>query len=150
MIDISAVFLTFLLAYLLRYNLELDTFSMKLAVNQAFLVSTAYFVFMLLFKSYSGLIRQTTIKDTFIIAVTNAAAFALLCVITLCSRKFKFDPLFNISMSIMMIHYGTATVSLVFFRVFIKMFYVFVSVPSSSRKNVLIYGSGEYNCKKGY
>jgi FlaA1/EpsC-like NDP-sugar epimerase len=98
---------------------------------------------MLLFKSYSGLIRQTTIKDTFIIAVTNAAAFALLCVITLCSRKFKFDPLFNISMSIMMIHYGTATVSLVFFRVFIKMFYVFVSVPSSSRKNVLIYGSGE-------
>ena len=41
-----------------------------------------------------------------------------------------------------MIHFGTVTVALVFLRVLIKMFYVFVSVPSSKKKNVLIYGSG--------
>jgi FlaA1/EpsC-like NDP-sugar epimerase len=143
MIDIFAVFITFLFAYLLRYNLEPETFSWILAIKQALLVCLVYMVFMLFFKSYAGLIRQTTIKDTFIIAVTNTAAFATLFVITLCSRKFEFNPIFNISLSISMIHYGSITVSLIFFRVFIKMFYVFVSIPSSNRKNVLIYGSGE-------
>ncbi|MBE3086577.1 MAG: polysaccharide biosynthesis protein [Bacteroidetes bacterium] len=98
---------------------------------------------MFLFKSYAGLIRQTTIKDTFIIAVTNTVAFAALFIVTLCSRGFELNPLYNISVSILMIHYATVTVLLIFFRIFIKMLYVFVSVPSSSRKNVLIYGSGE-------
>ena len=142
-IDISAVFFTFLIAYLLRYNLEPSTFSWALAFKQGLLICSVYIVFMLLFKSYSGLIRQTTIKDTFTIAITNSAAFAALFVITICSRKFDFNPFFNISLSIMMIHYGTVTVTLILFRVFIKMFYVFVSVPSSHSKNVMIYGSGE-------
>jgi FlaA1/EpsC-like NDP-sugar epimerase len=142
-IDISAVFFTFLFAYLLRYNLELHTFSIKLAIIQALLVCVLYLVFMLLFKSYSGLIRQTTIKDTFIIAVTNTTALAVLYIVTFISRKINLYSFFNISLSILMIHYVAVTVALIFFRVFIKMFYVFVSVPSSSRKNVLIYGSGE-------
>jgi FlaA1/EpsC-like NDP-sugar epimerase len=142
-IDILAVFFTFLLAYTLRYNLEPYTFDLPLAIKQDLLVCSFYTVFMLLFKSYSGLLRQTTIKDTFIIAVTNSASFAILFVITLCSRKFELNPFFNIPLSILMIHYGAVTVALIFFRVFIKMFYVFVSVPSSHRKNVLIYGSGE-------
>ncbi|MCX6325443.1 MAG: nucleoside-diphosphate sugar epimerase/dehydratase [Bacteroidia bacterium] len=142
-IDIVAVFLTFLIAYMLRFNLELHLFNMNFAVKQAVFVCLVYMVFMFLFKSYSGLIRQTTIKDTFIIAVTNTASFAILLVITLCSRKLEFDLFFNIPLSILMIHYGAVTVALIFFRVSIKMFYVFVSVPSSSRKNVLIYGSGE-------
>jgi FlaA1/EpsC-like NDP-sugar epimerase len=105
---------------------------------------------MLLFKSYSGLLRQTTIKDTFVIAVTDTAALGLLFILTLITRAFRKDSSFdlafsvsNVSLSILLIHYGTLTVSLIFFRVFIKMFYVFVSVPSSNRKNVLIYGSGE-------
>jgi FlaA1/EpsC-like NDP-sugar epimerase len=141
--DISAVFLTFLLAYILRYNFEVNKFSLAFAVKQGVLVSLSYLGFMLLFKSYSGLLRQTTIKDTFIIAVTNTVALAILIILTLISRKLQMSPLYNVPLSILMIHYGTVTVSLIFFRVFIKMFYVFVSVPSSSKKNVLIYGSGE-------
>jgi len=116
-----------------------------MATKQAGLVCLTYILFMLLFKSYSGLIRQTTIKDTFLIGVTDAAAFLVLCLITICSRKFGWDQFFNISMSILMIHFVTLTVSLIFFRVTIKMFYsyIFILVPSSKRKNVLIYGSGE-------
>jgi FlaA1/EpsC-like NDP-sugar epimerase len=142
-IDISAVFFTFLFAYLLRYNLELHDFSFSIAVLQAFLTCAAYLIFMILFKSYSGLIRQTTIKDTFVIAVTNTAAFTLLLIVTLLTRQINMYSIYNISYSILMIHYGTVTVTLIFFRVFIKMFYVYVSIPTSSKKNVLIYGSGE-------
>jgi len=143
LIDITAVFMTFLLAYLLRYNFEPNSFNIILALKQAFFVCMAYLAFMLLFKSYSGLIRQTTIKDTFIIVVTNTVAMGVMFIITLCSREFEWDTTLNVSLSILLIHNGAATVSLIFFRVFIKMFYAFVSVPSSNRKNVLIYGSGE-------
>jgi FlaA1/EpsC-like NDP-sugar epimerase len=142
-IDITAVFITFLVAYLLRYNFESYKFAWKIAVIHAFFCSIVYLVFMLIFKSYSGLIRQTTIRDMFLIAVTDTSALVLLGIITICSRKFEFNQIFNIPLSILMIHFGAVTVFLVFFRVFIKMFYVFVSVPSSKRKNVLIYGSGE-------
>jgi FlaA1/EpsC-like NDP-sugar epimerase len=142
-IDISVVFITFIFAYLLRYNFETYTFLWSIAIYQALMVSLVYTLFMFLFKSYSGLIRQTNIKDTFIIAVTNSAAFALSLFITISCRTFDFPQLFNIPLSILMIHYGTVTVALIFFRIFIKMFYVFVSVPNSKKKNVLIYGSGE-------
>ncbi len=142
-IDISAVFVTFIFAYLLRYNFETYPFIWSVAFFQSFIVTLVYMVFMLLFKSYSGLIRQTTIKDTFIIAVTNSASISLLFILTLSTREFHFPKLFDISLSILMIHYGAITVFLIFFRIFIKMFYVFVSIPNSKRKNVLIYGSGE-------
>jgi FlaA1/EpsC-like NDP-sugar epimerase len=142
-IDITAVFLTFLIAYLLRYNLEPKLFNWVLAVEQGILVCGIYLVLMLIFKSYSGLIRQTTIKDTFIIAVTNTSALIILITITICSRKFELNAFYNVPLSVLMIHYGAVTLSLVFFRVFIKTFYVFISVPSSNRKNALIYGSGE-------
>ena len=89
-IDITAVFLTFLLAYLLRFNLVLHSFNMQQAVNQAFFVSAIYLGFMLIYKSYSGLIRQTTVKDTFIIAVTNTTAFMSLMIVAMISRKMGF------------------------------------------------------------
>ena len=142
-IDITSVFITFLIAYLLRYNFESYKFEWRLAVSQAILVCIVYLVLMLLFKSYSGLLRQTTIKDTFLIAVTNTIAVGLLLLLTLLSRKLNLDPLYNVPLSILLIHYVAVTVALIFFRIFIKMFYTFISVPSSNRKNVLIYGSGE-------
>ncbi|MCU0363239.1 MAG: polysaccharide biosynthesis protein [Bacteroidales bacterium] len=141
-IDISLVFVCFLFAYLLRFNLVLSSFSMTLALKQALLVSSVYLIFMVSFKSYAGLIRQTTVKDTFLISVTNTAALVLLFLLTLLSREFSWSQFFNVPLSILLIHFGTVTVAHFFFRISIKMFYVFVSIPTSHRKNVLIYGSG--------
>ncbi len=123
--------------------MEFYLFSMGYALKQAAMVCLVYLISMFLFKSYSGLIRQTTIKDTFILAVTNTFAFVVMFLIAICSRRFGWDKFFSIPLSILVIHFGAVTIALIFFRVFIKMFYVFVSVPSSNRKNVLIYGSGE-------
>jgi FlaA1/EpsC-like NDP-sugar epimerase len=141
-IDICAVYITFIIAYFLRFNFEFRAFSQNLSIDQGFVVSGVYLVFMLLFKSYSGLIRKTTIKDTFIISLTNTSAQALLVVMTIVTRQSNFISLFNIPLSILVIHYVAASVVTIFFRIFIKMFYVFASVPSTNKKNVIIYGSG--------
>ncbi len=142
-IDITAVVLTFIFSYLLRYNFESNPINWNIAIAHALLVSSVYLLFMLIYKSYSGLLRQTTIWDTFIISVTNTTALGLLTIITFVSRELELGKITDIPLSILVIHYGTITVFLFFFRVFIKMFYVFVSAPSRKRKNVLIYGAGE-------
>jgi FlaA1/EpsC-like NDP-sugar epimerase len=143
LIDMSVVYFSFLIAYMLRYNFEIYTFEISTAFKQAFLVLAIYSFFMLLFKSYSGMIRHTTIKDTYKIIITNFAALAILFFITVMSREREWKVIFNIPLSILLIHSGAVTILLFFFRVFVKIFYEFASSTSHERKNVLIYGSGD-------
>jgi FlaA1/EpsC-like NDP-sugar epimerase len=143
LIDMSVVYFSFLIAYMLRYNFEIFTFEISVAFRQAIIVLSVYTAFMLMFKSYSGMIRHTTIEDTYKIILTNFAAVAILFIVTLMSRQNAWKPLFNIPLSILLIHSGAVTILLFVFRVFVKIFYEFASSNPRDRKNVLIYGSGE-------
>jgi FlaA1/EpsC-like NDP-sugar epimerase len=143
LIDSSTVFFSFLIAYMLRYNFEVYTFDIATVWRQAFLVLLVYATFILIFKSYAGMIRHTTIRDTYKIIITNFVSLAVLFFITLMSRKYGWNILFNIPLSILLIHSGAVTILLFFFRVFVKIFYEFASYSSRDRRNVLIYGSGE-------
>jgi len=143
LIDSGTVYFSFFFAYMLRYNFEVYTFEIPTVFRQAFLVSFVYVIFILLFKSYTGMIRHTTIRDTYKIIVTNFSALAVLFLITMVSRKFEWNAIFNLPLSILLIHSGAVTILLFFFRVFVKIFYEFASTSSHDRKNVLIYGYGE-------
>jgi FlaA1/EpsC-like NDP-sugar epimerase len=143
LIDSGTVFFSFLIAYMLRYNFEVYTFDISTVWRQAFLVLVVYAVFILVFKSYSGMIRHTTIRDTYKIIITNFISLVVLFIVTIMSRQYEWNALFNIPLSILLIHSGAVTILLFFFRVFVKIFYEFASSSSHERKNVLIYGSGE-------
>jgi len=143
LIDSVIVLATFMFACMLRFNLVISAIKPELAWRQGLLVLGLYAIVMLIVKSYSGLIRQTTIKDTFNIIITTTVSTATLIIIDFINRKFGQIPLFNIPLSILLIHYGIVTIILIFFRVFIKMFYEFASSTTRERKNVIIYGAGE-------
>ncbi len=143
LLDSAAVFFSFLIAYMLRYNFEVYTFDISIVFRQSYLVLAVYVTFNLIFKSYSGMIRHTTIRDTYKIIATNFSALAILVLVTVMSRNNEWSSVFNIPLSILLIHCGAVTILLFLFRVFVKMFYEFASSSSHDRKNVLIYGSGE-------
>jgi len=143
LIDAGTVFFSFLIAYMLRYNFEVYTFDISIVWRQAYIVLVIYSVFFLIFKSYVGMIRHTTIRDTYKIIIANSCALAVLFVATILSRRFEWSILFNIPLSILLIHFGAVTILLFFFRVLVKIFYEFASSSTKARKNVLIYGSGE-------
>jgi FlaA1/EpsC-like NDP-sugar epimerase len=143
LIDSGTVFFSFLIAYMLRYNFEVYTFEISTVFRQAFIVLLVYASFFLIFKSYSGMIRHTTIRDTYKIIVASLSSLSVLFIVTILSREYDWSPLFNIPISILLIHTGAVTILLFFFRVFVKIFYEFASTSSKERKNVLIYGSGE-------
>jgi FlaA1/EpsC-like NDP-sugar epimerase len=142
-IDLVTIFFSFFIAYILRYNFEFKSFDASVTLRQSFFVLTIYTVSFLVFKSYAGMIRHTTIRDTYKIIIANFSALGLLIIVTLLSRNNDWNSSFNIPLSILLIHGGAVTVLLFFFRLFVKVFYEFASSSSHERKNVLIYGSGE-------
>jgi FlaA1/EpsC-like NDP-sugar epimerase len=142
-IDSAVVFFSFLVAYMLRYNFEVSALNISTVFRQSYLVLFVYVIFILVFKSYSGMIRHTTIRDTYKIILTNFSALAVLSLVTFLSRKNEWSFLFNIPFSILLIHFGAVTILLFLFRVFVKLFFEFASSSSHDGKNVLIYGSGE-------
>jgi FlaA1/EpsC-like NDP-sugar epimerase len=143
LLDVSVVFFSFFIAYILRFNFEFTLFDISLAYRQAFIVTAVYLLFMLVFKSYAGMIRHTTIKDTYKIIVTNFSSLGILFLITLMSRQKDWEPVYNIPLSILLIQTGAVTVLLFFFRVFVKMFYEFALSSSHNKKNAIIYGTGD-------
>jgi FlaA1/EpsC-like NDP-sugar epimerase len=143
LIDMSVVYFSFLIAYMLRFNFESYMFELSTVFRQAFIVLGVYTIFMMMFKSYSGMIRHTTIKDTYKIIISSFSAVIVLIIITLLTRKNNWQPIFNLPLSILLIHTGSVTILLFLFRISVKFFYEFATTLPHDRKNVLIYGSGD-------
>jgi FlaA1/EpsC-like NDP-sugar epimerase len=141
-LDIFAVFLIFLFAYILRFNFVFTDFEPKLAINQAFIAMIVYAVFELIFRSYSGLIRHTTIIDIFIVFVATSFSLVVLLGLTLLSRSLDWGSTFNVPISVILIHYVTITLLLFFVRIIVKIGFQLIST-SGDKKNVLIFGAGD-------
>ncbi len=141
-LDNLAVFLTFLFAYILRFNFVLSDFELNLAIYQAFIAVSIYAAFALVFRSYSGLIRHTTIIDIFNVFIATSFSLMALLGLTLLNRKIGWSEILNIPISIILIHYVTITLLLFFVRIIIKIGFQLIST-SGAKKNVLIFGAGD-------
>ena len=61
--DLSVVFVAFIIAYLLRFNFSLPVDREHIFIYQAVFASAVYAGYSLVFRSYSGLLRHTTLTD---------------------------------------------------------------------------------------
>ena len=140
--DGTAVFLTFLFSYLLRFNFVIEDFNLAMALKQSLLVVGVFSVSELVFRSYAGLIRHTTIQDIFNVLMTTTAAVAVLLIFTFVGGISSWREVFNIPGSILVIHCVTLNAFLIISRISVKMFYEMVSAKPVNKKNVVIYGAG--------
>ena len=139
--DGSVVFITFLFAYVLRFNFVLE-FPLGTALRQGLVVVGVFSIFELIFRTFAGLIRHTTIKDIFNVLLTTTCALAVLLVITLAGNVSFWHEAFNIPGSVLLIHYVTINAFLIISRISVKMFYEMVAVRPVNKKNIVIYGAG--------
>ena len=126
--DSVLVFVTFLIAYLLRFNFVLTAFDFNLAIYHALLTLFVYSSFSLIIKSFSGLIRHTTIQDIFKVVSCNTYSLSLLISISLIGRNLNWNNIFIFPLSILVIHYGILSVSLFLIRILVKMTFEFITV----------------------
>ncbi|MBG0858982.1 MAG: hypothetical protein IQL11_05725, partial [Bacteroidales bacterium] len=141
--DSLAVFLLFHLAYLLRFNFDIAAIDIPVAFKQAILALIVYASFSLVFRSYSGLLRHTTLTDISLVFLVTTCSLITLLALSLISRIFEWNDVLTIPLSIILIHYVSGTVFLFFIRVFVKVIFRFATSTLKNRRNILIYGAGE-------
>jgi FlaA1/EpsC-like NDP-sugar epimerase len=140
--DIGAVFLTFLFSYVLRFNFELGAFNLEMALKQSILVVVVYSLFEVVYRSFAGMIRHTTIRDIFNVLMTTTSSAAVLLIFTLTAGISAWKSIFNIPGSILVIHFVTLNAFLFISRISVKMFFEMISIKPTNKKNVIIYGAG--------
>ena len=141
--DNLAVFLSFIFAYLLRFNFVFEDFSIVIVINHALITLGIYAIFSLIFKSYSGLLRHSTIIDILNVLIATSFSFITLVFLSLLARLIWMNENLVISLSIIMIHYVLITVTLFFVRLTIKTAFHIVTSSYTKKKKVLIYGAGD-------
>jgi FlaA1/EpsC-like NDP-sugar epimerase len=141
--DNLAVFLAFIIAYLLRFNFDTSKINFTVIFDQALITLFVYSVYSLIFHSYSGLLRHTTLTDITLVFIVTTISSGSLFLITLASRTYGWLYLLEIPISIILIHYGTITVAFFFERVFVKIVFRFATSSENNTRNVLLYGAGE-------
>ena len=142
--DNVVVFVSFLLAYLLRYNLVLHDVVLNQALIHGIIASIVYASFMIIFRSYAGLIRHTTLTDVSLVIVSNTSSALALIVISMAGRQMDISHYIAIPYSIILIHYVLVSVELFIMRISVKLFFRFAtSSMNLITRNVLIYGAGE-------
>jgi len=140
--DGFTILITFYIAYLLRFNFEVNDFSFLIAFHQGIIVTCTYAFFSLIFRSFSGLIRHTTIIDIGYVMVFTGCSMALLLILSIISRNYYWNPVLIVPYSIILIHYVLITLILIFVRITIKTIYQIVTVSYIKKKKIFIYGAG--------
>lgn len=142
-LDSLAVFFVFFAAYILRYNFDIHAINFPLAFDHAFIATGVYMIFSIVFRSYSGLIRHTTLTDIAYVFIVTTLSAGTLVILTNISRILHWGVNFNIPVSIIVIHYVSISVFLFFVRIFIKLLFRFATSSFREAKRVVIYGAGE-------
>ncbi len=141
-LDGMAVLITFYFSYLLRFNLEPGAFEFKFAFSQGLVVLGVYCGFSLIYKSFAGLIRHTTIRDIFNVVLATTSSMFVLVMISFAGRASGWNEIITIPVSIILIHYVSLTAALFIARILIKLFYEIASARPANKRNVIIFGAG--------
>lgn len=141
--DNVAVYATFALAYILRLNFDFGMLNPEFVLIQGLVVFVVYSFYSVVFRSYSGLLRHTTLTDISLVFMVTSFSVVSLVFLSIVTRLISLPSLFNLPLSVLLIHYVSITVILFFVRVFVKILFRFATMSGGVIKKVLIYGAGE-------
>lgn len=143
-LDLLIVFVSFLMANIIRFNFDFAGFDWAPVLIHSILVLATSTVFFLIFKSYASIIRHTSVTDA--IRVFQAMSGSALFLVLLSKLDYYFFHLqiFDLPMSIIAIFYLNSLFALIFTRILIKLIYHNAAHHENHDKiNILIYGAGE-------
>ncbi|MGJ8736190.1 polysaccharide biosynthesis protein [Zobellia laminariae] len=142
-IDVVMIAISFVLSYIIRFNLTLDFDLDKLFVQLPIisLIALASFVFT---GSYKGVVRHTGVRDVYNIFNAICLSSILLISMVLFNRELGVFENFTVPLGIIIIHSLLSFVALTASRYVFKSLYSnFMARDFKVNKNVLIFGAGE-------
>ena len=143
LMDVGIVFISFLMAYLIRFNfnyIEIDPYEVRI---HALTITSIYLISFLITSSYSGILRHTGISDVIRILKSGVISLSVLIVINLAIGFNGAGSIFYIAYSIIILHFLLSIFWLVGTRVFIKLAYLELTKQYATESiPVIIYGAG--------
>ncbi len=144
LIDVFIVLFAFFFSYLLRFNFRFDRIDWRDFQLHLPLVLTFYMVGFLIFKSFSGVIRHTSLNDVVKIFKAAGLAVSMLLPVSIYFRiNEQTESIFYVPASIVIIHFSISVFTLLSTRVLFKLAYFRILESRVIRTNVLIYGAGQ-------
>ena len=139
--DLCVVSFTFFLAYIIRYNFEIN-FDVVIFLKQIPFVLMAAVISFLAVKSHEGVVRFTGANDVINLIIGINILATILIISTFLSRQYNFDLVFDIPGSIIYIHLLLNIFFLVGAKFFVKSIYQSIVAEFDEKKIALIYGAG--------
>jgi FlaA1/EpsC-like NDP-sugar epimerase len=138
--DCNIVVVTFVLAYLIRFNFSIN-FVTPNFVNQLLMVIFAAVISFLTINSHRGIIRQSVIGNVKRILLATVVLAALLMLLVYANEVLQLYPNFSILKSVLIIHLFFNGILLIVSRVLIK--YIYYAIIQNEKKSIkaLIYGA---------
>jgi len=141
--DVGIVFISFLMAYLIRFNfnyIEIDPYEVRI---HALTITSIYLISFLITSSYSGILRHTGISDVIRILKSGVISLSVLIVTNLAIGINGAGSIFYIAYSIIILHFLLSIFWLVGTRVIIKLAYLELTKQYATESiPVIIYGAG--------
>lgn len=141
-LDLFICATTFSFASILRFNFDLiyinpNLFKYHLAI--ILLVKIAVFVY---FKSYTGIIRHTSIEDAKMLFRVNTLSLGILLLCYVISWGGQTNTFLHLPLSILVIDYFVSSFALIFSRLLVKSIYENILGSFKTNVSVIIYGAG--------
>lgn len=140
--DLSVTLVSFVLAYIVRFNLTLN-FNISKLVEQLPMVLILSMVSFLLIGSHKSVVRHTGARDIYNLVNAICLSSILMILGVFVIKTFSLIESFTIPSSIIIIHSLISFTALTAFRYMLKTLFSSVNRKVKNTKNVLIYGAGQ-------
>lgn len=142
-IDVIIAIFSFLVATALRLNFRYEELHLDVFIYHFVFLLSIRFITFLYFKTYSGIIRHTSIEDAVLILKTIFSGTMVAAVISLAIRYFlHVETLIYVPISILVIDFFICLFLMVSLRFMVKKFYESFINEFKPAVGVLIYGAG--------
>ncbi|MFN5705834.1 MAG: nucleoside-diphosphate sugar epimerase/dehydratase, partial [bacterium] len=143
-IDLMLITVGYLLSWILRFNFQVEQMSFFEVTNSFYFVAFIYLFYFVLFQSYVGIIRHTSLFDAIKIIQACTAAGISVFIGTFLYVNVTNALHYPIPTSIVIIHSVLSMFLLVSARIVFKAaFITIVGYGDELKRNVLIYGAGQ-------
>ncbi len=141
-IDVLLISISFVLSYIIRFNLTLNFDTERFFLQLPFVALIALLAFILT-GSYKGVVRHTGVRDVYNIFNAICLSSIITIFLVIVNRQTDFMKGFTIPLSIIIIHSLIGFIVLTASRYVFKSLYYNLVKKFNITKNVLIYGAGE-------
>lgn len=140
LLDLIIILISVVSAYFLRFNFDLTVVEESNLEYAVMVYGITAFIAILNSRSYSGIVRYTTLKDGFRIASTIALTTSMVVIVNL---LVELNALHSpIPLSIVIITGLQSSVLLFAYRVVVKYLFNFYTSKVLRKRNVIVFGAG--------